>query len=90
MARKSTAKKIKVLNNYSGEVAVFELSKKVKKGSISTSFVVVARFKPRHGKNNTTIWFSDGNGHINIIEPILETVSEDMTGALATLGYTLI
>lgn len=90
MARKSTAKKVKDLNNYAGEVAVFELSKQIKKGGITTKHVVVARFKPRSGSKNTTIWISNEEGVIEMFEPLAEMASKDVTDALDQFGYKLV
>lgn len=89
MARKSTAKKIKDLNNYAGEVGLFELSKQVKKGGLTTKFVIVARFKPSSGSKNTTVWLSDEKGVTSITEPIAEYVTTDMNDALDQFGFNL-
>lgn len=87
MANKSKATKIRDLNNYAGEVALFELSKQVKKGAISTKFVIVARFKPSHGTKNTTIWLSNDKGVVSFTEPITEMVSKSMQDALDQFGF---
>ena len=90
MSRRSTAKRIKDLNNYSGDVGLFELSKLIKKGALSSKYVVVARFKPRSGVKNTTVWFSNEKGDIVSIDPLSEGASKDMVDALDQFGYKLI
>jgi hypothetical protein len=89
MSKKSTAIKIMDIGRYAGEVSLFELSKQVKKGALSTKFIIVGRFKPRSGVNNTSIWFSDKNGNITFMEPIKEMRSESMLDALDQFGYRL-
>lgn len=90
MSKGSTAKKIKDITRYAGEVGLFELSKQIKKGSLSTKYVVAARFKPTSGAINTTIWFSNDKGTVEFIEPIAQYNSKDMTDAFNQLGYNLV
>lgn len=90
MAKRSTAKRIKDLTRYQGDVALFELSKQYKKGAVSTKYIIVGRFKPRSGSINTTAWFANGEGKISLSEPIMQSNSKDMADALDQLGYNLI
>jgi hypothetical protein len=90
MSRKSKATKVKDLTNYAGEVAVFELSKGIKKGAITFKHIVVARSKPISGFKNTDIFLSDPKGVINYMEPIHSLSSKDMSDALDQIGYQLI
>lgn len=90
MPKRSTAKKIKDLNNYSGEVGLFELSKEIKKKNFSSKFVIAARYQPTSGEKNTTIWFANSVGSVNILQPIVEISSSNMTDAFNQLGYKLV
>lgn len=90
MSRGSTAKKVRDLTNYGSEVVLLHLSKQVKKGGITTNFVIVARAKPISGMKNTTVWLSDKDGKMAFIEPIQEFYSKDIAEAAKTLGYTLV
>lgn len=86
----STAKKIKDLNTFSGEVGLFELSKQFKKGSIGTNFIIIARVKPRSGLKNTLVWLGNSSGDITLNEPVKEFRSDDIIDAINQLGYKLI
>ncbi len=85
--RSSTAKKIKDLTNYAGEVALFELSKGIKKGPINHKYVIVVRNKPTSGQNNTSIWLANEAGTISYTEPVKEMFSDNMQDALSQFGY---
>lgn len=90
MARKSTAKRIRDLNTYVGDVGLFELSKMAKNGADSSKFVIVARIKPRSGARNTIVWLADENGKMTSQRPIKEFASKDMIDALDQFGYKLV
>lgn len=89
MTKIPTATKIKDLNTYAGEVAVFELSRGIKKGAITFKHLVVARYTPRSGKTNTSVFLSDEKGAIRFTESIKEMRTSSMTDAFDQLGYTL-
>lgn len=90
VSRASTAKKIKDLTTFSGEVGLFELSKQLKKGAVGTNFIVVARVKPKSGLKNTLVWLANSSGDITFPEPVKEFRSDDITDAINQLGYKLV
>lgn len=89
MANKSTATRIKDLTNYVGDVALFELSKGIKKGKDIHKHVVIARAKPRSGLFNTNVWLADEEGKLLSTVPVKTLVTSDMIDALSQLGYKL-
>lgn len=89
-SKASTAKKIRDLTTYAGEVALFELSKQLKKGVLGTNFIIVAIIKPRNGLKNILVWLADEEGNIPNTETIKEFTAVDMKDALKQLGYQLV
>lgn len=91
MANKSYGKsrKIKALDRYTGEVGVYDLSRKLKKGKISADFLLISKPKPVSGKPITTIWASDEFG-TPIGQPLYNFKGMEVKEILLELGYKLV
>ncbi len=85
----SKARKILSIDRYVGDVGVYDLSKKIKKGKTSYEFLLIARTQPASGRPRVTVWFSDETG-VPKDEPIREFKGISIKEALKEMGYELI
>ena len=90
MTQKSTAKRIKDLPNYLGDVALYELSKGIKEGKVNHKLIILAKHKPRSGSANTSVWFAGSDGKMLTTKAFKSFTSTDLEDAFDQLGYRLI
>lgn len=87
MAKKSTAKKIKQLTNYAGDVGLYQLSKQMKQGSLGSRYIVVSKTKGASGTPVIHVWLADEDGRISQVKPITGLKEMPLKDAFFILGY---
>lgn len=88
---KATAKKIKPIDRYFGDVGIYQLSKGLKRGRNSIKYLVIFRGRPGSGKPVVSVWPSDDSGVVkDFANPTWSFIGKSIAESLQELGYELI
>ncbi len=92
MVRKILGKsrKIKKIDQYLGDVGVYDLSRPLRSGKEKISFLLISKSKPRSGGMRITAWYSDEHGAILNSNPVTDVTHGEISDVLEELGYNLI
>lgn len=89
MPKKATAIKVKQLGQYIGDVAVYKLSKQIKRGGLTSNYVLVSKARPLSGSMHITVFFAEESGTVLNPQPIAEFPDMSYEEVFQSLGYEL-